>query len=178
MARVLHKRYTLPPGVSREDVEQEMLLAAWRAVESWEEGRASLVGYVVWSAHSCASKYLHKQRGADQHTRKGPGRYALNASLIQREDGTSVLDEATRGAPDSERQLDVESALEKVARFSEDQSEAQRKALIYYVEEQADEERAARRLLQHGELFRVRSPEHARRIVKGEVRRLRHAVLS
>ena len=177
MATALHRRYALPPSVTAEDVAQEMLLAAYRAVERWD-GRMTLDGYVVWCAHNAAQKWIHKQRHCNLHTRKGPSYFPLSASMLAREDGSSVLDDATPGAPDSERNMDVERALEKVARFSSDQSEAQRKALAYYVEAGADEELAAAKLWGDGPLFRVRDPEHARKIVRGEVRRLREAVLS
>lgn len=177
MAIALHRRYSLPPSCSPEDVEQEMLFGAYIAVGKWEERRASLVGYVVWSAHSRATKWVHRQRGVEQHTCKGPSRFALNASSIAREDGTSVLDDATTGWPDSERQLDLDAALEKVASFSADQSEAQRKALEYYVDLGADVDRAAARLWEHGPLLRLRDREHAREVVCREVARLRHAVM-
>ena len=177
MAYALHERFELPPGVTPDDVEQEMLLAAFRAIPRWDPKKAALEAFVVWTAHAKAKRWLHRQRlGNPGKSGKGASRHAIGASQIVREDGLSILDEASIGAPESEQEIQVKRILEKIPLVAE--TEAGRKALAWYVESGADEEDAAMRLWANGLLFRVRSPEHARKIVKSEVRRLREAVLS
>jgi len=61
----LYRRWKPPTGVDVEDVLQEVLLAAWQFVGTWDpEREVSLERYVVWNASDKAKKQLHKLRGA------------------------------------------------------------------------------------------------------------------
>lgn len=71
------RRYKLPNWFGREDVEQELLLAAWRAMRRFEEGRGPAPGrFMEWNAAKYTAKVVQKVRGVEQHTRKGPPRIA------------------------------------------------------------------------------------------------------
>jgi hypothetical protein len=182
MAVALHRRYTLPPGVTADDVEQEMLFGCWVAVSRWEDDRGvSLVSYVVWGAHNRAQKWIQRQRGVNQHTRRGPAGYAFCASALTRDGddgGPRVLENATAGARDRERDLDVQALLAMIPRVAS--SEAGKQALRRFFEQMGDVEKAAEAFYgdpEHRWLFRLESRHHARSIITQEVRRLR-AVLA
>jgi hypothetical protein len=65
IARHLHRKWRPPTGVDVADVCQELLIAAWQFVGTWDSSRGvTLERYVVWNAADKAKKALHKQRGA------------------------------------------------------------------------------------------------------------------
>ncbi len=66
-ATALFRRWTLPPAVTTEDVEQEMLLAAYRLWPRFKPELAEPAAYLVFHAHAKALKWMHKQRGAGLH---------------------------------------------------------------------------------------------------------------
>ena len=70
MARYLMKRWKAPTWYEAEEVEQELKLAAWKAVWKYE-GPSNppdlLARYVIWNALDGAKKKLHKARGAILH---------------------------------------------------------------------------------------------------------------
>lgn len=181
MAIALHRRYNLPPSVTADDVEQEMLFGCWIAVEQWEDDRGvSLASYVVWSAHNRAQKWIHRQRGVNQHTRKGPSGYAFCAAALTNDagQGSSALENASEGPRDRERDIDVQALLAVIPRVAG--SEAGRQALLRFIEHGGDEEKAATAFYgdaEHRWLFRLESRHHAMSIIKQEVRKLR-AVLT
>jgi DNA-directed RNA polymerase specialized sigma24 family protein len=181
MATSLHKQWKLPPAVSADDVEQEMLKAAWRALPRWNPRKAPLVRFVVFEAHDKAVKWIHKQRGCNLHTRKGPSQYAWCIATLARdgEDGGSrVLENATDGAPSSERVIDYERFLDELPDAAS--SEAGRVALQRFIEHAGDEEKAARAMhadKRHRFLFSIESPAHAKQIIRQELRSVRRTLL-
>jgi DNA-directed RNA polymerase specialized sigma24 family protein len=60
----LLRRWDHPQAVEEEDLIQEMLLAAWRAIESFDPERGDPKRHVVFSAAKTARRWLHRQRGA------------------------------------------------------------------------------------------------------------------
>lgn len=79
MAEYLYRRWWLPAGVEVEDVQQEVLLAAWQSVPGWDPDRGvSLRSYVVWSALTGAKKWLHRQRNAARRDGKADGRFPVS----------------------------------------------------------------------------------------------------
>ena len=64
MARRLLRKWDPRWGVSVDDVAQELLLAAWKFLPKWQEGRADIERFVVFNAHASARDWLHRQRGA------------------------------------------------------------------------------------------------------------------
>ncbi len=65
LAAHLYRKWKPPTGVDVADVYQELLLAAWQFVGTWDSTReVSLERYVVWNASDKAKKALHKLRGA------------------------------------------------------------------------------------------------------------------
>lgn len=79
LALYIMRRWQLPPAVEPQDVIQELLLGAWRAVWKYDASRgASPSRYVVWNAVDYAKKKAHKMRGANMHSPdNSPGRPEL-----------------------------------------------------------------------------------------------------
>lgn len=76
MSQSLFGRYVLPAGVSREDVEQEMLVEAWKASRKWDPKRGmALSKYVVWCCNAAAKRYINVQRNSPQRDSKRHGRF-------------------------------------------------------------------------------------------------------
>ena len=68
IAGYIATRWRLPNWASTEDVRQELLIAAWGAVEKFDPERGADLGrYVVWNAVDKAKKRAHKWRGANLH---------------------------------------------------------------------------------------------------------------
>jgi DNA-directed RNA polymerase specialized sigma24 family protein len=181
MAVSLHKHWKLPPTVTSDDIEQEMLIGAWQALRKWELGRASLDGFVIWNAHNKAQKWIHQQRGCNLHTRRGPSQYAWCIAMLARdgEDGGSrVLENHTDGAPDSERDMDIDRLLAELPAAVMD--DAGRHGLKRLIENEGDEERASCALYgdeEHRTVFGLKSPEHAKKVIRAGVRSVRRALL-
>lgn len=79
----LHRRWKMPPWLASEDIEQDLLLAAWLFIDKFNPARATntvdLARFVRWNAIDKAKKSIHKARGADTH--RGADR---NPSRIER----------------------------------------------------------------------------------------------
>jgi DNA-directed RNA polymerase specialized sigma24 family protein len=87
LAASLINRWQVPPSISAEDVEQEMLLAAWQAVRKWDPSRASIAGFVVFSMCDKAKKLINRERAALRRDGGAPSRHAVPLSSLT-EDGT------------------------------------------------------------------------------------------
>jgi DNA-directed RNA polymerase specialized sigma24 family protein len=181
MAAALHKHWKLPPTVTRDDVEQELLLGAWQAVPRWDPSKASLRAFVVWSAHDKALKWIHQQRGCNLHTRKGPSQYAWCIATLARDGqdgGSRVLENHSDGGPESEREIDVDAILRELPDAAS--SEAGRLALQTYIARGGDEELAARELHQdrrYRRMFGFESAAHVKQIIRQEIRGVRRTLL-
>ena len=84
LAHYVCNRWRGPFWVAVEDVRQDLLYGAWRAIFNWDEGRgSSLAGYVVWNAVDKAKKRMHKARGAELHRTadSNPSRHELLATI-------------------------------------------------------------------------------------------------
>lgn len=60
----LLSRWDAPAAVEEEDLVQELLLAAWRAIETADPAKGDVRRRVVWCAVKTARRWLHRQRGA------------------------------------------------------------------------------------------------------------------
>ncbi len=68
LALYIMRRWRLPEAVEPQDVVQELLLGAWRAVWRYDPARGGTASrYVVWNAVDHAKKRVHKMRGACLH---------------------------------------------------------------------------------------------------------------
>lgn len=100
VAHSIVRRWDLPTWTDVEDVEQDLLLAAWTMIDRYDPTRGrSLKDYVVWNAYDKAKKRAHKARGALRHGGKedrSPSRYERPLTTYERdsEEGTfnPVLD--------------------------------------------------------------------------------------
>lgn len=74
----LMRRYSLPPAVDAEDVQQEMLIECWRSVPLWRpDGGQPLKKWTVYRSVGQAKEWLHKQRNAYKRRNKSPSRHPL-----------------------------------------------------------------------------------------------------
>lgn len=83
----LHRRWDVPSFVSPEDVEQDMLFAAWQFLERWDPTKADLKSYIVFNASDKAKKRIHKVRGAvlSGQSDRNPSRYEVPETSLARE---------------------------------------------------------------------------------------------
>lgn len=97
-AQYLARRWRGPVGVGLEDLEQEMLLAAWRAIATWDPTRQKPIHeYVVYMAIDKAKKWLHKQRNAKRRSDHEPGRFPVSYAALGLE---TAADEEWIAPPD------------------------------------------------------------------------------
>lgn len=172
MATALHRRWHLPPTVTIDDVEQEMLLGAWISIGKWEAHRGPMLAvFVVWGAHNHATKWIHKQRGCNLHTRKGVSQYAWCVSSMARDDGaSSVIENYADGAPCADDVLDAADLLRAIPEAAS--TMAGRAALQLFIAAGGDVDQAARAWhadKEHRRLFELRTVDDAKRIIENEV---------
>src|SRR5271157_5625202 len=141
MATALHRNWHLPPTVTIDDVEQELLLGAWQSVGRWSPTAGmTLVGYVVWVAHNHATRWIHRQRQCDTHTRRGESRYAWCCSSIGKDAEASarILENYASGAAPVDEQHDYATMLRDLPEVST--SLAGRAALRALIDAEGDTE--------------------------------------
>ena len=93
LAGYLRRRWQVPAAVEVEDVEQELLIAAWRAVDAWNPARGvTLRSYVVWTAATDAKKFLHRQRAALRRDDGAASRHDLAMSFVGGATDRSIVD--------------------------------------------------------------------------------------
>ena len=176
MSVALRRNWTLPPTVTVDDVEQELLLGGWRALGKWRTGRAPLRSFVVWNAHDKAIKWIHQQCGCEQHTRKGSSRFAWCINALTRDDaaGVHMLESVADSGPGDDERIDYETVLAEIPDVAT--TVAGRAALKRFIAAEGDLERAARQWHADKEarhLFSLTSAEHARQIIRNEIRSVR-----
>jgi hypothetical protein len=145
LAAHLMMKWTPPAGVTREDVSQELLLAAWLFVGQWDESRGvSLPRFVVWNAIDKAKKWLHKQRGAKRQRDNDEGRFHRSVSSYCSESGQNwtITRLSVQYAP--EVGIDLERTVSALLEGSGGIRKAA--ALRAYLEASGDVIEAARRL--------------------------------
>jgi len=97
LAKYVLARWSVPSAVEVADVQQEMLLAAWRAVSDWDDTRGvSLHGHVLWNAVTSAKKWLHKQRNAHRRDDHAMSRHDICIGSV----GVATGDRSPVDAPE------------------------------------------------------------------------------
>lgn len=85
LAAKLHRIWSLPGAVQREDIEQEVRFAAWKAWREFDPAKSdSRDGFVWWRAEFGAARWIHVQRAAPRYDGKRPGRFARNGVDLER----------------------------------------------------------------------------------------------
>lgn len=178
MALSICRRWSLPCGVMVEDVEQEMLLGAWRALGRWDPARASLVGFVVFSARSAASKWIHKQRGARRWDGHSPSEFPIAVSRLLRPGShispERMLERLAGGGSCASERLDFSRMLALVPGCAT--SERGRQVLAVLLDADGDERVAAAALFDDVVArleYQLQSARHAVSVVRRERARLR-----
>lgn len=83
LAQHLFVRYPMPAGVELADVVQEIVMSAWRAVQSYDASRGSdLTSYVTWTAYAGARRWANEQRNSYRRGDHVPGRYPIPESHV------------------------------------------------------------------------------------------------
>lgn len=88
LARHLLSHWSVPDAVEPEDIEQELMLGAWRALNNWRENGAELGVHVVWNAITDAKKWIHSQRAALRRNDRSPSRHPVSLSKLSSRYGT------------------------------------------------------------------------------------------
>jgi DNA-directed RNA polymerase specialized sigma24 family protein len=179
MAVALFRDWKLPPTVTVDDVEQELLLGAWIALGRWKAGGMPLGGYVCWCAHNKATRWIHMQRQCNKHTRKGPGQYAWCVSALMKEGNSSaqLLESYADERPLVEDAHDYGEMLRLLPEVA--QTFAGRAALHALIAAGGDVDVAVRAWIANPldkRLFSL-TPKSARTIIKDEVWRARRVLL-
>ena len=185
MALKLFRIWELPPGVTAEDVEQEMLLAAWTAVRDWDPdrpGAAGLRSFVVWRAHNAAAKWLHAQRRAKRHDGKAPSRFARAVGGMainpQRELAPAELIDLFASVPaDQEQVVDARRILGRIpGRATTEEGQL---AMWAWILSEGDVELAGRELFDDWALrlrYEWGAENDAVRVVRRELRGLQESL--
>jgi hypothetical protein len=116
----LFRRWPTPAAVLEEDVEQQLLLSAWRvwSRRPFDPSRsASPSAYLVWNAIAKTTTWLHGQRGAGLHRpEKRPSNIAVPASwLDDPERGAAFLDGVAGKSPPADVRLGQARAARAIA---------------------------------------------------------------
>lgn len=108
LSQHLYGRYITPCGVTRDDVEQEMLMEAWLAIDKWDPHKGmALHKFVVWRAITSARRFINVQRNSPRRCSRAPGRFPRALSGLSDDDH---LPEATIG-PVQEEALEQQEIL-------------------------------------------------------------------
>lgn len=82
LAKYILCRWSCPDAVEQADVEQELLLGAWRALRTFDAGRGALHGYVVFMAVTAAKRWCHEQRNAHRRRDTSTPRFPMALSRV------------------------------------------------------------------------------------------------
>ena len=83
LSAFIYNRWSLPASVGQEDIKQEMLLAAYKAVSAWDSSRdVTLKNFVIWHAITAAKKFMNSQRAALRRDDRSPSRHAICTGLV------------------------------------------------------------------------------------------------
>jgi DNA-directed RNA polymerase specialized sigma24 family protein len=79
MATKMLRRWSAPEAVEPADLEQEIMLAAWRAWSTWKPGRGGMSrqAFAICTGRLAAQRWLHVQREALRRDGRAPSRFAL-----------------------------------------------------------------------------------------------------
>jgi DNA-directed RNA polymerase specialized sigma24 family protein len=124
LAANIMRRWQLPAWVALEDVEQDLLFAAWHKLWDYEPNRGiSITRYLVYNAYDKAKKAAHKARGAIRHGNKvdsNPSRAERGVGVIWGDDADRRSEEITAQPAMQEQRVDRAQTLEAYARSSVD----------------------------------------------------------
>ena len=179
MAAALYRHWKLPPTVTQDDVEQEMLLAAWNVLPRWDPALAPLDSFVVYAAHDKALKWIHKQRGCNQHTRKGRSEFARCLSMLAKEgaEERDFLERYVGALPaDAEHVLDCDAVLGMLPDVAP--SEAERRGMKHFIAQGGDLEKASTSYYadEHRRLLGIGNRAQARTVIQGSIRNVRRTL--
>jgi len=153
------RRWPLPAAVERQDVEQEMLMAAWRATGDYDATRGTTIEQrVVWCAVTDARKFLHRQRNSYRRDARAPGRFEVRQEASDPEPTVEARQEEVA---DARRQLAFAFGTPRVSGVARD-------VLLVVVMCGADLERASAEVWADRELAsraNLTDPQAARRLV-------------
>ncbi len=114
-------RAGIPSWLDVDDIRQDLLLEAWRAVQRYdaEKAKSATPGqFVEFAAKYHAKKEVHRARGDDRHTWAwGPPRFDIPASALTREgeDGDDDIFDVPVD-PDQDRALERRDTVMQLAR--------------------------------------------------------------
>ena len=112
------RKWPQPAWVELEDVEQDLLVGAWKAIQSHQAGRSDLGGYVVWNAFDKAKKRAHKARNAYRHrgADSSPSRIERPTGLLSTESDSPTEQAIVRAV---EKATSIEATQEETLLFEE-----------------------------------------------------------
>lgn len=95
LAKHLRSRWSVPEAVESLDIEQELMIGAWRALKKWHPGGSPIGVHCVWNAITDAKKWIHEQRGGVRRWDSSPSRHPVAVSTLGRatEDRSSVAEQ-------------------------------------------------------------------------------------
>jgi len=147
MARVLHRRWHLPPAVTEEDLQQELLYNAFKSWSRYRSDGATPHAYLIFKAHARTMNHIHAQRGAGQSGCPGsrPSRLMTPISwTVDDETGLgNPLDRSDGSKMQADRKLEAAETLGEVASVL-DREEAEILGAALAHEGEIDEEDALR----------------------------------
>jgi DNA-directed RNA polymerase specialized sigma24 family protein len=116
LAQYILRRWRQPAWVSDADVVQDLLVAAYDAVWTYDPSKGPTIeGYAVYSAVDHAKKRAHKARGAKLHRTadRNPSRMELGTVTLWGEDAPRRVEEALQQEPTQEDALTQREALQR-----------------------------------------------------------------
>lgn len=176
IAREFYQSWVLPAWVGVEDVLQELLLAAWKAIREYDASRdvngagASIDRFVEWRARKALSRAMAKASGLTLHRpAKAPAWFRVEQSVDS--DSPILLNAAEE--PEQERAID--EPRERAHRFAvlDDLAENPRQRVaLHLIEEYGSLEEAARAI--NGSVdarlaFKVSTLEEARGALQSSI---------
>lgn len=171
-ARWLLKRWSVPAGVTADDVEQELRLGAVLALRDYDESRGSMTRdkFVWWSAVSHAKRWIHTQRGALRRSGHSPSTHPVLAPVD--------MDEWRDVSGDTPQDTAAEFLEVLRLALAACRTERERVCLGALIDARLDVGEASGAVLRDPEMKRIcnaTGPRHARVLVRRSAQRLMEA---
>jgi len=180
MAASLHRRWKLGAWIDRQDVEQNLLLAAWLFIPKWDPTRGvSLATFVRWNAIDKAKKIIHRERGAILHGNadSNPSRVerAVDLSLVDQDDeeGRTAKRFAAALAVDADQEQNVHKVERIEHAYNACRGSRERAAFVAVLAAEGDAVEAAMLIFNDPDQrldCRMNSEEHAVEVVRDSMR--------
>jgi len=162
-AHAIARSFRLPTWMTAEDLYQELLFFAWKAVGKFDAARGCPAwSFVSFAAIKATIKVAHKARGAEQHRRKGPSRFEAPMSSLAKA-GEEAGDVEIPVEDGQEEALDLRRAIARLPFQDVLRAYAGARDADAAADEIYDDCRERLR-------YRWQSREHARADVRGIVR--------